>query len=396
MKFFAPAVEQIINSITDYGIMAGTSAVDNYQRVWSRDQAMAGITGILINDKQILEGLKSGIRSLSLCQSKTGHIPSNISINSDGSYKLSYGTLSGKVDATTWWIVSAALLLLNHKDESLKTELLPSVEKAVFMLETIEYNQKHLIYTPLAGNWADEYFLQGHTLYDNCLYYWAVKLIAELYDNEQWVTKSKQIKQAIIDHFSEPSDSHTMNVMALRAMQELDYFPPCFQANKYFSFWDMSGNALALLLGIDDKKNNRLIAYLESMALEYNTYLLPVFYPVIVPTSAAWQELQHLQLYRFKNEPNSFQNGGSWPIFLAWLSLGLSKLGNTNLFNKIFEEYSRFLEKTETQGLFYEYINPITQQNGGVDRLNFSASAYLMMQTCKLSSPQNIQAILRL
>ncbi|MBK7466490.1 MAG: hypothetical protein IPJ43_06555 [Saprospiraceae bacterium] len=53
--------------------------------------------------------------------------------------------------------------------------LKPAIYKCLNVLEIWEYNSRGLIYTPLGGNWADEYPTSGYTLYDNVLRYWALR-----------------------------------------------------------------------------------------------------------------------------------------------------------------------------------------------------------------------------
>lgn len=113
--FTQKALQVIEQSISEQGILASCERKDNYARVWARDSMMTGITGILINNRTITDGLKKSIQTLVKHQAENGQIPSNV----DGE-KVSYGTLAGRTDATVWWIIGACEYILYSGDEDFK------------------------------------------------------------------------------------------------------------------------------------------------------------------------------------------------------------------------------------------------------------------------------------
>ncbi len=90
---------------------------------------------------------------------KHGEIPSNITV--DGQ-QVSYGHLTGRVDATLWYIIGVCALLNHTKRSSQKVRFWLSVERALNLAGCWEYNDRGFIYTPISGNWADEYMQQGY------------------------------------------------------------------------------------------------------------------------------------------------------------------------------------------------------------------------------------------
>ena len=164
------AAQRLIeDSICEIGLLASPVSRDNYRRVWSRDSAMAGMAGWLHGNERIVDAWNQSLVSLAKGQSPTGAIPSNVQENS----AVSYGSLVGRVDASTWWAWSVGIL----KGEGLLVQgpiWEQQLEDCFHFLESIEFNARGLSYVPLGGNWADEYVTQGYTLYDNVLKYAAI------------------------------------------------------------------------------------------------------------------------------------------------------------------------------------------------------------------------------
>lgn len=375
------AIETIHKAIIPQGIMATAMVVDNYASVWSRDSMMTGIAGLLANDIKIIDGYKQSIETLAEYQNKDGQIPSNVSFT-DGQPKISYGSLVGRVDATTWWIVGACIYILNLRDEELKSKLENKVSQALNILNAWEINGRGLIYTPLGGNWADEYITSGYTLYDNALRYWALSLAGTVYNHQDYISKADRIKQLIISNFNIASTDQPKYHM--KAYEELklvkpSYLPLSLSANGYNLKWDMAGNALAIILGLNTNIDST-IEYLKGLNKELNHWMLPVFYPAITENDWEWNLLKNNYSYNFKNHPYHFHNGGSWPIFLGWLSLGLRANGEEEIPAKILENYENLL--TENQPLnFNEYWTSNKLEPKGTNSLCFSACGYLMMKS---------------
>lgn len=366
------ALATIKSTITEIGILASAQNKDNYARVWSRDSMMTGFVGILYNDQEIVEGLEKSIKILAKHQSETGAIPSNVS-----SEKVSYGSLVGRVDATTWWIITTCEYLKKYPNATLKTELLPKIEKALFCLKTWEYNNRGLIYTPLGGNWADEYITSGYTLYDNVLRYWTIKNAADLFQNQQWIDEAKKSKKLIENNFYKTENTENIyHENAYKQANEKPYFFASLNANGYDERFDMAGNALAIYL--DFKIDLQLFnQFLKNLNQEFTHWMLPVFYPIIFPKDDDWRLLENNYSYEFKNQPYHFHNGGSWPIMLGWLCAALKKRNTPEIAEKILAEYEFLLNKNGLN--FQEYYSTDQLKPNGTNDLCFSATGYLLM-----------------
>lgn len=372
LMFKQEAIDIIRKAITGEGILASAQQRDNYARVWARDSMMTGYTGILINDEEILAGLEQSIFTLAKHQAENGQIPSNV-VNG----KASYGTHVGRTDATTWWVVTTCEYLKKPEKSTLKNRLKEQVYQALSCLKTWEYNQRGLVYSPLGGNWADEYVTSGYTLYDNVLRYWALKNAAEIYNDEKLKAEAVNTQQLIRENFyKNNSGTGKYHETAYAKAQAKPYFWASLNANGYDDRFDLAGNALAILLDFEPDLK-AFSDFLESVHQEFGHWMLPVFYPVIFPGDDDWRLLENNYSYSFKNEPHHFHNGGSWPIFLGWLCLGLKRKGIHEIPGKILAQYEALMhEKGEH---FREYYSTDELLPLGTEELCFSASGYLLM-----------------
>jgi hypothetical protein len=370
------AISLLHECATDAGFTASPQVHDNYCRVWSRDSMLAGLAAFLIGDKKGIDTLKRSVLSLGKHQSSTGQIPSNISI--DGSI-VSYGSLAGRVDATTWWIIGACWSL--QCNSSLKPELEPKIRKAFQLLDCWEMNDKGLIYTPLGGNWADEYISQGYVLYDQLLRLWAFRAYFQISKEESFRDKAESLQNLLELNYSftkEKTEQHYHPVAYEKAFEKLPYWAMSFSPAGYDKRWDMAANALALLLQVNQEPQETE-RYLLEIIKENGNAMLPVFFPVIEHEDVEWNLLKNNFLYTFKNEPNHFHNGGSWPVFLGLLSLGFRVNERNTIPQLILNQMHDLFENHDENVRFSEYWNNKTMEPGGVAKLGFSAAGYLML-----------------
>jgi glycogen debranching enzyme len=163
------AIQVFAKSVHPLGFLAAAKAGENYERIWSRDSAITALAVLLSEETALYPAIKQSILTLGAQQKENGLLPSNVGLNQAGQFVVSYGTLVGRVDAQTWWVIQSCLYLRETQDVELAALLLPKIERTFSLLESWEFNNRHLVYTPLGGNWADEYILTGYTLYDNLL-----------------------------------------------------------------------------------------------------------------------------------------------------------------------------------------------------------------------------------
>lgn len=362
--------------IKPQGFVASPLDHDNYKRIWSRDASLAGLTAIATNNEAGIAALKNSVLLLAKHQSKHGQIPSNVSLDEK---HVSFGSIAGRVDATSWWIISACWTIQFFPEE--KEKLIPQIEKALNILECWEINGRGLVYTPLGGNWADEYISTGYTLYDQLLRLWGLRAFYQISYKKDVRIKATDLQNLILKNFSfyhSPDGKEYHPSAYAQAFADMPYWPSQFSPAGYDTRWDMAANALVLMLGLN-KKIVELEKYLDNLMDEFKSGLLPVFYPVIQQNDEQWSLLKNNFGFSFKNLPFQFHNGGSWPIFSGLLALGLTLNDHDRISKKILSAHHDQFISYDSSKMFSEFWDIRNGRPGGVPKLCFSASGYLLM-----------------
>ena len=374
------AIKLLRRLTTSKGILASTIASDNYKRIWARDSMICGIAGLLSEDHLVIEGLKASLLTLADHQHDNGIIPSNVLKNKDGSH-VSYGSLVGRVDTNTWFIIGACLYYLNTKDENTWLRLKPIIQKSRAYLKCIEFNGKGWIYTPLSGNWADEYPVHGYTLYDNCLRLWGEAILLKINGGDK--NEFRKIQNKTKTNFWPLEDDNGDQIY-----QKTSYKKACSKSISHFcSFilpgiyntrFDAAGNALALLnFKLNASKKSALSKFIKTLNEDITKTLVPAFWPAIKKGDDDWHYIEENYSYDFKNEPFHFHNGGIWPVWMGLFCLGLANNDLNEDVQHIISDFESITKNTDWN--FQEYIASDDLQLKGKTQMGFTASGIIFM-----------------
>lgn len=379
MKNFAynKALDLLNKVATPTGFLASAENTTNYQRVWARDGVICGLAALASGDKFLIQTFKKTLETLANNQHKNGTIPSNV-FNDGVHHEVSYGGLAGRVDAVTWFIIGVCQYTIHTNDLEFLEKHKANIEKCLSLLEAWEFNNKHLLYVPLSGNWADEYITDGYVLYDQLLRVWALKSYNYFQKKESISDKIDKIVYQIETNFMPKADGEKYHQKAYDAIVFNDFMPCSFSPSGYKTQYDAFANSLVLLLDIGSKEfQNKIIEFSVSLASETSLGLLPAFWPPVFSNDEDWNLLKNNCKYEFRNFPYEFHNGGSWPMVNGFFGLALfskdkSKeaeviLDNLNEANAI-ENYS-----------FYENFNTNTKAPNGVSNCAWSAAATIVV-----------------
>lgn len=337
----------------------------------------------MIEDAILTEGLKNSLFILAEHQHELGMIPSNVLPNSND---ISFGSLVGRVDANTWFILGCCMLYQHTQDESTWIRLLPAIEKCRAFIRATELNDKGWMYTPLSGNWADEYPIHGYTLYDNMLRLWGEKEYAKITN-----TAPLHPKQSF-DNFWPSTEMDTHHIYHQNAYGELDldslhHFIAFILPGKYDARFDAAGNALALLqMELNTSQKKKMGAFIKRLTSEISKPLIPAFWPIITEKSEDWNLLKGNYSFDFKNHPGAFHNGGIWPVWMGLFCLGLAAQGMHEEVAAIHKAAHEAISN-DSQWDFQEYINPKTLKFGGKTQMGYSASGIIFMQLALNKAP---------
>ena len=368
------------------GILASIIDETNYKRVWARDSVICGLAGLMLEDEQVMEGLKQSIYSLGKEQAKHGQIPSNIAFDESGKVlSKSFGGLCGRVDNVTWWIIGLCNYTKLTGDQSLLNRFEKEVEKGINILEIWEYNDRGLVYVPQSGNWADEYVIRGYTLYDQLLRLWALRCAAGLYERVDWHQKAEVITDLIKKNYwiskGIKNDLYHEHAYELTLKKEgiSQYWAASFSPGGYFRKFDLIANGLTFLLDINTKEQSQsILNYTNDIIGKLPFNLLPSFWEPIQQGDEEWYLLEANHKYDFRNIPFDFQNGGIWPCFNGFWGMCLLSAD--------YGKYTKVLEEGLCQAVqqgdwaFYECINGQSGETSGTKYCTWSAAGVVLFQ----------------
>ena len=366
---------------TSHGFLASSIAADNYKRIWARDAMVCGVASVLVHQEELLESFKQSLLTLAKYSHANGMIPSNVDpLTGD----VSFGSLVGRIDANTWFVIGACLHFLHTKDAQTWATLKPKVTQTISYLKALEQNDRGWLYTPLSGNWADEYPVHGYTLYDNGLYLWAKRLWAKCNDSniDQDIEAKTQSNFWPIAGASK--QIYQEAAFQKVAKQGIDHFSAFILPGIYDTRFDAAANGLAMLLWpLSSAQKQGIASTIDSFKNDIGTALVPAFWPIVNKDSPDWFLLESNYSYDFKNTPGNFHNGGVWPVWMGLFCLGLANNGMHKEVEKIIAAFTEVVLNNEAWN-FQEYINPLTSSLGGKTQMGYTASGIVFMKLALL------------
>ncbi|WP_395077033.1 fructofuranosidase/invertase [Flavobacterium sp.] len=371
------AIELLQTVSTSAGFLASAENTANYKRVWARDGVICGLAALASGDEKLIETFKSTLQTLAKNQHKIGTIPSNVLI-SDDKNEVSYGGLAGRVDAVTWFVIGICQYAFYKADISFVAKYNREIEKCFELLDAWEFNNKHLMYVPLSGNWADEYITDGYVLYDQLLRIWALKSYNYFVKSNAISDKINKIKEQIEINFIPNAVGEKYHERAYNELKFQDFAPCSFSPSGYKTQFDAFANSLFLMLNIGNETfQENTMNYFIHLQSQTNFQLIPAFWPPIQTTDLDWNLLKNNCKYEFRNYPNEFHNGGTWPMVNGFYGLALLSKNKIKEANSLLEHLNE-ANAVEDFG-FYENFNTKTEAPNGVKYCAWSAAATVLL-----------------
>jgi glycogen debranching enzyme len=379
--------------VTADGFVASPTGHDNYHRVWARDGVVLSLAALCTGRETLVQAAARTMETLAGHQGPHGEIPSNYDAQSQ---RISYGGTSGRVDSDLWFIIGCGEYWQATGDDLFLDRLLPAIEKTRFLLGAWEYNNRGLIYVPLAGDWADEYLHNGYVLYDQLLYFQAQRTLERMHAATQGsndhclLEKLGRLRHLIRTNYWFDGDRHLDEVyhrvlyrkgLQAAAHDGRCHWLPSFSPTGYGYRFDAFANVLASLFGLADEHQRRLVDdYIADVVTSSELPLLPAFHPVIKPVDEDWEHLQVMFSYTFKNRPYEFQNGGLWPVITGFYVADLAQRARLDAARRYLNAVHRANALPMDGELwgFPEYVHGRTHEPGGTRRLGWSAAAAII------------------
>ena len=388
---------------TEEGLLASPSRNANYRRIWARDGVIIGLSVMMGGDEELIAAFGRTLTTLAAYQGPHGEIPSNVSI---GKRDVSYGSTAGRVDANLWFVIGVVEYWLASGDERFILEMMPVLDKVIFLLGAWEFNDRGFLYIPATGDWADEYIHSGYVLYDQLLYLQALKSYRflryrVLEDPGQGLAeKIKRLREMIRANFwivqEKPLPAHVYNENLYEKGREAaqccmeQYWLPFFTPYGYGYRFDAFANILASLFSVANSRQCETVdRFIHRHVAADDLKLLPAFYPTIKQDDKDWGKLNVAFSYGFKNRPHEYHNGGLWPMLSGFYAADLAKRNKRNeaqeyLFS--IGEANKMKMDGSSWG-FPEFIHGKKYTPGGNPAQCWSASAYLMAYYSQKDKP---------
>jgi GH15 family glucan-1,4-alpha-glucosidase len=374
---YTKAIELLQKCSSPDGFLASAENTSNYKRVWARDGVICGLAALASGDENLIITFEKTLETLANNQHKNGTIPSNV-LATDNETQVSYGGLAGRVDAVTWFVIGICQYAFYKKNSSFVSKYDSNIQKCLRLLEAWEFNNQHLVYVPLSGNWADEYITDGYVLYDQLLRIWALRSYNYFQKSDTITSKIQKIEHQIVVNFS-PSES--VPKYHERAYNELRFkgFMPCsFSPAGYKTQFDAFANSLVLLLNIGfDDFQNEIVKTFETIKSETDLKLIPAFWPPIQESDLDWNLLKNNCKYEFRNYPYEFHNGGSWSMVNGFYGLALLSKNQKENATQVLNSINRANEIEHYS--FFENFNTKTSKPNGVAFCAWSAAATVFL-----------------
>ncbi|TSC61976.1 MAG: glycogen debranching enzyme-like protein [Parcubacteria group bacterium Greene0416_14] len=391
---------EVLNTcLTSSGFRA-SALTKGYPQIWSRDNGIMALGISALGDSKLIEGIRGSLITMRVYQSKRGLIQLNVMPDS--------GEVStenaGAVDSNLWYLISHALYFLDKQDTNFLLESWDSINRALQWIEFQDMNEDGLIEIPEAGNWMDLFGVRYNTLYDNVLYYLALRAYEYMARNIEktkhhaFATKPTAIAERInalfwVDrcwhggHFSE----HLEKLKSMRlewfmlyhnmgAISSRPFYLPWVGFREYGDFFDSFGNMLSILTGITNEHRTESIErYMHQVHIS-NPYPTKAIYPTIRPGDPMWREY-----YRSRNlnMPDHYHNGGIWPMLGGF---EIAMLVHCKRFKEAQAKLVLLAEANE-RGIynpweFNEWLHGATGEPMGYPMQGWSASSFLFAEYC--------------
>ena len=310
---------------------------EGYPHVWARDSVITSLGALLTPGHETC--LKVSLKTLASQQSELGAIPNNVSVATG---RLDH-TNAGSVDSNLWFILGHFFQYRRDGDIDFLREEWAALEKALLWLRYQDSNGCGLLEVHEAADWADLLANRFNILYDNLLWYAALRAMSEMsrvlgIDGKKYGEMADDVRHKIrivlwvgVEKESEWGPNCPAHNEWKHTLSQVDpllvkrpFFLPYIAFRDFGDYCDVFGNLLAILFGVaNPAQEKRTLDYLHQVGIA-EPYPVRVLNPVIQPGSKDWREY-----YRNNNLnlPDQYHNGGIWPFVGGFYVATLVKVG---------------------------------------------------------------------
>lgn len=393
------ALEVLAACVTPLGFKASALA-GGYPQVWARDAAITALGALVSGEQALIEGVRASLETIGSTQTELGMIHLNLDTRTNEVTTEN----AGAVDANLWFILGHYAYYQTTRDADFLRASWGKLERALTWLRYQDMNACGLLEVPEAADWADLYSVRYNVLYDNVLYYGALRAMAQLAAEQQQEDTRYELLAGDVDEklnlllwLDRPWDGRAFGeqlerLKALRlewfllyqntaTLTEKPYYLPWVGFREFGDVFDGFGNTLAILLGVaDDTRADCILEYIHAAGADA-PYPLKAFYPPIYPGDRDWREY-----YRSRNLnlPDQYHNGGIWPFLGGFYVAALVKAGQLERAGEQLEllASSNKLSKKQQPWEFNEWLHGRSGRPMGHPLQAWSAGMFVFAARC--------------
>ena len=387
------AQEILKSECSPLGLMASP---DGYPHIWARDSVITSLGALYSPGHQ--DCLRVSLQTLASQQSELGAVPNNVSVATG---RLDH-TNAGSVDSNLWFILGHAFQQRMQEDLNSLRSAWTVLEKTLLWLRYQDSNGCGLLEVHEAADWADLLANRFNVLYDNVLWYAALRAMQEMagrleLDPQPYQSMADDVRHKIRivlwvgeeknSELGETCPGHTEWVHTLSQVDPVlvkrPYFLPYVAFRDFGDYCDVFGNLLAILFGVANPAQGlRILEYLDQVGIA-DPFPVRVLHPVIHPGNKDWREY-----YRNNNLklPEQYHNGGIWPFVGGFYVAALVKSGRMEQARQQLIK----LAEVNRQGLhgeweFNEWCHGRTGKPMGYPHQAWSAGMYVFAYQCVMN-----------
>ena len=393
---YARSIDQLKRNVCPYGFLASPIDRRNYRAVWSRDGCICAVAAYVSGDEELINHARHTLRTLAEHQADNGQVPSYLLVAEDDEIRhANYGGWGEitSIDSSLWFLIACQTAFMRRKESEFIDDPLFETYRRVFRyLFAIDANSCGLLEIPIAGDWTDILNRSYHVLYDEVLWYRALRSGARLaehadegHDRRYYDQAARRVRERLNDEFWwDNGDVVARVAKRYKIRHDLPKNPDFhfYQShltpflNDWHQRFDAFANVLAGLLGVaSPERTDAIIRQVCERKLAH-PYPLRVLDP---PIEAKDPDAYGLLVSQ--EPPYEYHNGGIWPLAGGFWVMLLSLVGKKDDAHDALHRLAcalRLPATDEDQWGFYEHLHGQTGEAMGTRDLTWNGAAYLL------------------
>lgn len=403
---YAQAIRILQACVSDIGFKA-SALPGGYNEVWGRDSMITLLGAVASGNPALITAARASLDTLRQYQTDLGLIPNNVDVENNEPQYRAY------MDGTLWYVIGSYYYFKKTGDRNFLKKSAQSINLAVRWLAHQDVDNSGLISTQEAANWMDLFPVRGKVLYDNTLYYGALRAggyiahaLGDTNTETTFCTRAEMVWRSIhyIFWIHESQSKLGENLGELSALKKKiknvryredefiriaqtcsglgwrPYFLAFYGFREYGDWFDSLGNMLTILFDVANESQADVIFDFANQIGISQPYPIKAVYPAIYPGEREWRD--YFKIGNL-NLPHQYHNGGVWPFVGGFYVAALVKAGRIDAAEKTLHSLAsaNYLGKSGDWE-FNEWLHGVTGNPMGNEKQAWSAAMYIFAYHC--------------